>query len=146
MMNSIFKILSLSVVAAWFFLPTLVAAEDLTDGDKQAFQKIISSQIAAFRVDNADAAFAFASPRIQQIFGDPQVFITMVKQSYFPVYRPQSFEFGKAELKQGQPTQIVKILGPKGVPWAALYTFEKQDDDSWRISGVYLLRQEGAAA
>lgn len=146
MMTSIFRPLVLSVIALWIFLPSLTAAADLTEGDKQAFQKIISSQIAAFRVDNADAAFAFASPRIQQIFRDPQIFITMVKQSYFPVYRPQSFEFGKAELKQGQPTQIVNILGPKGAPWAALYTFEKQDDGSWRISGVYLLRQEGAAA
>ncbi len=146
MTKSLLKPFVFGMLAVWMFLPTMGAAEDLTDSDKQAFQKIISSQIAAFRVDNADAAFAFASPRIQQIFRDPQVFITMVKQSYFPVYRPKSFEFGQAELKHGQPTQIVKILGPNGVPWAALYTFEKQGDGSWRISGVYLLKQEGAAA
>jgi len=130
----------------WFAIPFPATAEDLTDGDKQAFQEIITNQIAAFRIDNADAAFAFASPRIQQLFGDPQVFISMVRKSYSPVYRPQFFEFGEAALKQGQPTQVVKILGPKGTPWAALYTFEKQGDGSWRISGVFLLKQDGAAA
>jgi hypothetical protein len=146
MTKPILKFLSFSVIALWMFMPSLSAAEALTENDKKAFQKIITNQIAAFRVDNADAAFAFASPRIQQIFGDPQVFITMVKQSYFPVYRPKSFEFGDAELKNGQPTQVVKILGPNGILWAALYTFQKQEDGSWRISGVYLLKQDGAAA
>jgi len=138
---------SLALFLGLFWITLIpAAADELTEADKAGFQKIISAQIAAFRENNARAAFAFASPSIQNIFGDPHVFMTMVKQTYLPVYRPKYFEFGLAELKQGTPTQIVSILGPNGAPWSALYTFERQPDKSWRISGVYLLKLKGTEA
>lgn len=120
-------------------------AEEIAKGDAAAFREIITSQIMAFQADNADAAFAFATPKLQQIFRSPENFISMVRQGYAPVYRPKSFEFAQAELKNGQPTQIVTIVGPSGTLWAALYTFERQPNGSWRISGVYLVKQSGAA-
>lgn len=101
-------------------------AEEIAKRDAAAFQERITSQIMAFQADNADAAFAFATPKLQQIFRSPENFISMGRQGYAPVYRPKSFEFGLAELKNGQPTQIVAIVGPSGTLWAALYTFEQQ--------------------
>ena len=146
MIQKTIKTFALAVGLIWISTLIPAAAEGLSAADKARFQSIISAQITAFRKDNADAAFAFASPRIQQVFRDPSVFMTMVKQTYRPVYRPKYFEFGLAELKQGTPTQIVSILGPNGIPWSALYTFERQKDNSWRISGVYLLKQKGFEA
>ncbi|MEH6524563.1 MAG: DUF4864 domain-containing protein [Sneathiella sp.] len=121
-------------------------AEEINKGDAAAFQEIITFQIMAFQADNADAAFAFATPKLQEIFQSPENFISMVRQGYAPVYRPKSFEFGQTELKDGHPTQVVTIVGPSGTLWAALYTFEQQPNGSWRISGVYLVKQPGAAA
>jgi hypothetical protein len=127
-------------------ITTAALAGEISSADTATFQKVISGQIAAFRNDNAEAAFAYASPSIQQTFRDPSIFISMVKQTYLPVYRPLSYEFGEAGIQNGIPVQLVKILGPKGFPWDALYTFEQQSDGSWRISGVYLYRQKGASA
>ncbi|USG61843.1 DUF4864 domain-containing protein [Sneathiella marina] len=137
-------------IATFFSLVCVIvavaaSADEIANEDAAAFQEIITSQIKAFQVDNADAAFAFATPKLQEIFRSPENFISMVKQGYAPVYRPKSFEFGPAELKNGQPTQIVTIVGPKGTLWAALYTFEQQSNGNWRISGVYLVKRPGAA-
>jgi Domain of unknown function (DUF4864) len=127
-------------------LPVSISAEEISKDDEKTFKEIISSQISAFQADNADAAFAFATPKLQEIFKSPENFISMVQQGYAPVYRPKSFEFGPAKLKDGQPTQAVSIIGPAGTLWAALYTFERQPNGSWRISGVYLVKQPGATA
>jgi hypothetical protein len=49
-----------------------------------------------------------------------------VRNSYAPVYRHKSFEFG--------------IVDSDGVPWEALYTLEQQDDGSLKISGCMLIK------
>lgn len=142
--RSVFSVILFVVFC--FVLPLNVSAEEISKDDEKAFKEIISSQIMAFQADNADAAFAFATPKLQEVFRSPENFISMVQQGYEPVYRPKSFEFGPTEFKDGQPTQVVSIIGPAGALWAALYTFEQQPNGSWRISGVYLVKQQGAAA
>ncbi|WP_244287861.1 DUF4864 domain-containing protein [Labrenzia sp. 011] len=38
------------------------------------------------------------------------------------------------------------MTGPQGRNWLALYSFEKQEDGSWRISGCYLTTSDGFSA
>lgn len=120
------------------------AAEDALDTN--AFQGIIKDQMSAFAAGNAQAAFAFATNSLQQRFQSPEIFMQMVKQGYQPVYRPQSVTFGQSKMTKLGPTQEVYVVGPKGNNWLALYSFEQQEDGSWRISGCYLTKSDGFAA
>jgi len=107
--------------------------------DVAAAQKVIRSQVEAFSRDDAATAYSYAAPAIQEIF--PQdVFMTMVRGSYAPVYRHRRFEFGEARVSDGRIAQRVRIVDAEGVPWEALYTLELQPDGSVRISGCTLLK------
>ena len=125
---------------------TGVNAQEVSSEDKAAFESIITNQIAAFRADNATKAFSFAAPVIREKFGNPDVFMHMVRRGYGPVYRPKEFSFGTISLRRGKPHQHVRITGPQGNLWIALYEMEKQPDGTWRISGVTLLKPEGESA
>lgn len=64
----------------------------------------------------------------------------MVQQSYPPVYRHKSFEFGQARAQDGRIAQRVHIIDADGRPWEALYTLERQGDGSFKIIGCMLLK------
>lgn len=114
--------------------------------DGPAFQSIIKNQMSAFAAGNAKAAFSFATKTLQQRFQTPEVFMQMVREGYRPVYEPQSVTFGQSRMTRLGPTQEVYVTGPMGGNWLALYSFEQQEDGSWRISGCYLTRSEGFGA
>ena len=123
-----------------------VAAEDVTDTDKARFQEIISSQIEAFRADDGARAYSFAAPSIRSKFQTSEIFMTMVRRGYPPVYRPRSVKFGAVTGELGGPTQKVHLIGPGGAAWTALYGMQRQPDGSWKISGVVLVREDDAGA
>lgn len=127
-------------------LTNAVAAADWSAQDRAEFQRIISTQISAFRSDDAAKAYAFASPKIKARFTSSSSFMSMVRTGYPAVYRAQSFSFEGLSKELGDPTQRVKLIGPEGGTWLALYGFEKQPDGSWRISGVVIAKAPGAAA
>ena len=114
---------------------TVTAAEDVAAG-----QSIIRAQEEALGRDDAAAAYAFASPGIQQRFHDPETFMSMVRNGYTPVYRHRSFEFGEAKITNGTILQDVHIIDANGAAWEALYTLEPQPDGSLRISGCVLTK------
>ncbi|WP_305985621.1 DUF4864 domain-containing protein [Roseibium sp. MMSF_3544] len=114
--------------------------------DSQAFQSIIKNQMSAFASGNANQAFSFATNSLQKRFQTPEIFMEMVRQGYQPVYNPSNVTFGQSKMTQFGPTQEVYVTGPKGQNWLALYSFEKQEDGSWRISGCYLTKSDGFAA
>ena len=122
-------------------------AGSIPANDQSEFQRIISEQIEAFRSDDGMRAYGYASPMIRQYFPTPDVFMSMVKKGYLPVYRPQSFKFGAAEIDPaGNPTQRVTIVGPDGKTYEALYTMQRQPDGSWQINGCALLEIPGLDA
>ena len=124
-----------------------IAAEELTQGDRQEFQRIIAGQIEAFRADNGPAAYSYAAPAIKKIFPSAEIFMEMVRNGYRPVYRPHSFAFGKiTDEMSGRPTQRVSIVDANGKTWIALYAFEKQPDGSWKIIGCTLVESQGGEA
>jgi len=122
-------------------------AGDVSDADRQAMQHIISDQIDAFRADDGAKAYGFASPTLQMIFPSSDIFMQMVRKAYQPVYRPQRFKFGSSGPDSaGRPAQHVLILGPDGKNYDALYSFERQADGTWKISGCTILEIPGADA
>ena len=106
--------------------------------DVAAGQAVIRSQEAAIGRDDAAAAYAFASPSIKSWYRTPDTFMFMVRNSYAPVYRHRSFEFGAGRMFEGKIYQEVHIVDADGEAWEALYTLESQSDGSVKIGGCVL--------
>ena len=127
------------LAAVLFALASPAAADDLT-----AAQDVIRAQEQAFSRDDAVAAYSHAAPGIRQIFPQADIFMSMVQQSYAPVYRHRSFEFGEARNEGDRVAQRVNIVDANGEAWEALYTLERQADGSFKITGCSL-RKAGQA-
>ena len=122
------------------------AAVAADDPAAEAIRGVIEAQLDAFRRDDGDAAFAYASPTIQGAFRDPESFMTMVRQGYRPVYRPRRVAFGRLAAVDGRVAQFVHVIGPDGLPATAVYFMQQQADGAWRIDGCMLLDAPEAAA
>ena len=139
------------MIRIFAFLVLLLAPPAAANaGDPAAaaqYQRIITSQLEAFRSDDAALAYSFAAPSIRQAFPTPLAFMAMVKRAYKPVYRAQSYRFGDTVTDaQGRPGQRVTLTGPDGKTYEALYTMELQPDGTWLIVGCALLNVSGLAA
>jgi hypothetical protein len=108
--------------------------------DVATAQSVIRSQAEAFGHDDAAAAYSYAAPAIRGMFPQADVFMSMVRNSYAPVYRHKSFEFGEARVSDGQIAQQVHIIDANGEAWEALYTLELESDGSLKIIGCVLLK------
>lgn len=104
----------------------------------QAIRAIISDQMAAFRRDDAVAAFNDASPFIQGRFQQPDIFLQMVRSGYTPVYRPHEVEFRDLVEAPDGLEQRVFVMGPDGRAYLAHYQMQRQNDGSWKINGCTL--------
>ncbi len=121
--------------------PADLPLADLTPSDRDAIAAVIESQIAAFRANDAQAAFAHASPMIQALFGTPDRFLAMVRAGYPPVHRPRQVAFGALVERDGRLVQKVELIGPDGAPALALYTMLRTAE-GWRIDGCMLTESE----
>lgn len=116
---------------------------ELSEADRSAIAAVIEQQIAAFQADDAELAFSFASPGIQDRFQTAEQFMAMVRAQYETVYRPQSVNFEEIGWVRGEPVQAVTVLGPSGEWMVAYYQMEKLSDDTWRIAGCLLTPMQG---
>ena len=122
------------------FMLMIMVSPALAADDVAMAQSIIRSQEQAFGRDDAAAAYADAAPVIHEKFPQAEIFMSMVRHGYAPVYRHKSFEFGEAYAADGKIAQKVRIVDGDGVPWEALYTLEQQDDGSLKITGCTLVK------
>ncbi|KPP85946.1 MAG: hypothetical protein HLUCCO07_03895 [Rhodobacteraceae bacterium HLUCCO07] len=109
-----------------------------------AVENVITRQIEAFRADDVERAFEFASPTIQRIFRNPQVFGHMVQHGYPMVWRAGDVEFLELRMVDGQLKQKVGIRDTTGDTHLLDYHMIKQDG-TWKINGVELLKLPGMA-
>jgi hypothetical protein len=132
-----------TLFAALAFLLILAPASVIaapSPADEAAIHGVIAAQLDAFRRDDASGAFAYASPELQAMFGNPDHFMAMVQRGYAPVYRPRSMDFTSLDEEDGAIVQRVELIGPDGLAYTARYTMEREADGSWRISGCELLQ------
>lgn len=118
----------------------------ITAADRAAMRGVIQGQMDAFRRDDGQTAFSFASPDIRRMFQTPEIFMSMVRQGYAPVYRPREVEFREVVERDGKVVQRVYVVGPDGVPVIALYIMERQSNGSWKIGGCTLLKSDDVTA
>jgi hypothetical protein len=114
-------------------------AEKLTVADRRAIEHTIRMQLDAFGRDDADSAFAIATPDIQRMFGSSDAFMRMVRDNYEPVYRPSSVRFIRVEQSDGRWVQTVQITDENGKVWRALFTMRRQVDKGWKVGGCQLV-------
>lgn len=131
--------LLLAFVAALAATPALAQnPSNLPSPEKRAIRTVIEAQISAFRSDDGERAFGYASPHIRGIFRTAENFMSMVRQGYQPVYRPRTVRFGDLVEVDGTLVQKVFVTAPDGTEVLALYVMERQGDGTWRVNGCML--------
>lgn len=115
--------------------PMRVGATPLSQGDAEAVRRVVVAQLQAFAEDDADSAFATATPGVREAIGESGRFLAMVRGAYPMVYRPAAVAFLKPEEDAGTVLQMVQITDDDDKSWIALFALERQPDASWRISG-----------
>lgn len=106
---------------------------------------VISSQIEAFKTDNFDEAFEFASPSIKGMFRTPENFGRMVTQGYPMVWRPSEVTYLELREENGSYRQKVQIVDSEGRVHVLDYTM-LDTEQGWKINGVQLLESAGVSA
>ena len=116
------------------------AAGRITGSDLLEIRAVINRQLDAFGRDDAQGAFALASPGVQQAFGTAQRFLEVVRMAYRAVYRPSRVSFLDPMVLSGDVVQQVQIIDRAGGVWLAYYSMQRQDDGSWRTNGCHLVQ------
>ena len=126
--------------ALLFFAFLAFAAPVCAADDVASAQSVIRAQEQAFTRNDAAAAYSYAAPQIRKLFPQADIFMYMVQNSYAPVWRHKSFEFGEARIEGKWIAQRVHIVDADGEAWEAMYTLEQQPDGSFKITGCSLLK------
>ena len=140
-LDRMFRLLAL--VALLAATPALAQNQsNLPATEKRAIRTVIESQMNAFRSDDGERAFGYASPYVRGLFRTPDNFMSMVRNGYQPVYRPRDVRFGDLVDIDTTLVQKVYVTGPDGRQVLALYVMEQQADGTWRINGCMLAEPE----
>ena len=124
-----------------FFGAVASAASALAASDALPEARVtVARQFEAFERGDAGAAYARATPGVKAIFPDPDTFMSMVRGHYAPVYRHRRAEFGEANVTGDSAEMDVTLTDADNVVWTAHYTFSRQADGRWLISGCQLVR------
>lgn len=133
------SLLASLLVVVFLVLPENAKSSEVDAATAQAIQNVISSQMEAFRHDDAEKAFSHAAQTIQHMFGNPERFMQMVRDGYQAVYRPRYVEFRNLSRGEaGRLIQHVLVEAPDGTLVMAVYPMTQDDQGNWRIAGVYL--------
>ena len=112
---------------------------------ESAMQQTILNQLDAFRADDFEQAFTFASPTIKGIFMTPQNFGAMVTEGYPMVHRPGAVKMLESRDVAGRLWQKVMITDQAGRTHILDYQMV-ETPDGWQINGVQLLPEPGVGA
>lgn len=110
----------------------------ISEFDKAEIRQTIEKQLQAFQQDDFVIAFSFASPGIQQQFGNCENFRRMVTDRYEAVVRPRSVMFRGWTMVENFPAQNIILMDASGNLVQATYVMQQQQDGSWRIHGCFL--------
>ena len=113
--------------------------------DQNATQAVIGDQLNAFRAGDHARAYSHAAPNITGYFDTVEKFTGMVSRGYGAIYSPDSFVFGRNTIINSEIYQEVIITSQDGKQWQAVYTLKRQEDGSWKITGVKMNPYKGAA-
>ncbi len=125
---------------------SVVAEEPLQGEDRAAVREVIDGQLQAFRSDDHQSAYSFAAPSVREAFPTEEMFITMVRNQYQPLYRSVSYTFGRSSLDADEVLQELLVTDTNRQLWQVVYTLVRQQDKSWKITNVLMLPYKGISA
>ena len=105
----------------------------------------INRQLEAFKADDFETAFTFATPTLQRLFQTPKNFERMVTQGYPMVWRPAEVTYLELSELGSTYVQKVQIVDAKGYTHVLAYQMV-QIGGGWRIAGVQILDADGVTA
>lgn len=140
-MRAVVKTIEAVLLTAALWVAT-ASAEELTANRSRA---IVERQFEAFARDDAEAAYALADPTIKEKFVDADHFMAMVRELYPPVYRHRSVEFGGFAESGHEASLKATLVDNDSVEWTALYSFRREENGDWLISGCILVRSDASA-
>jgi ABC-type transporter MlaC component len=134
-------VIALAIIVA-ALAPASVASAQPSDIAKAAAEPIMK-QLEAFRRDDYDAAYVFASTEIKQMF-DRHAFERMVKGGYPEIARSTSAVVSRTEEgPDGGVFVQLRIRGANGSGIDALYQMVPERD-GWKVNGVMTRPDSGA--
>jgi len=111
------------------------AALAQADPDAEAAGRVVMQQLDAFRRDDFEAAFAFASAEIHDLYDRPR-FEAMVRGGYPEIARSVSAIISRATRgPNGRLYLLVRVRGANGQSIEAIYELVLENGQ-WRINGV----------
>lgn len=125
------------ILALFLFLVPAVAESPGESG----IRTVITRQLDAMNAGDYTAAFAIATPEIQQLFRDAPTFKSMVERGYPQVAHSRSHRFLNLSSDTGRLIQRVLIDSSAGTVVGSYEMIEI--DGSWRINGVVYEKTEG---
>lgn len=137
----IFTLVGMALAAASMQMKAR-AAEPLGGVEAQQVQAVVMAQLKAFSEDDADAAFAAATPEVRKSVGDPARFLALVRGNFPMVVHPAGFAFLAPHLEKDQVLQAVALRDADDKTWLALFTLERQPDQSWRIGACIVAEND----
>jgi hypothetical protein len=140
-MRAVMRAIEAAALAAALWVATASAQDSTADRSRA----IVERQFDAFARDDAQGAYALADPAIKQMFGDADQFMAMVRDSYAPVYRHRSVEFGAFAQSGDEASLEATLVDNDNVVWTALYRFRRQESGDWLISGCVLVKSDASA-
>lgn len=105
--------------------------------DEENIQFVITKQIKAFKSNNFQLAYSFASNYIKKIFPSSKIFEQMIVKSYPMINNPKKFEFVSLRYHSGSLFQRVLFLDKNDKIYYFDYQMVKGLEDNWLINGVY---------
>lgn len=115
----------------------------LSEVERIGIETAVRGQIRALASRNADAAFGYLTPVIQDFFSGPDAFVATLTRQVPPVMQARGFALAGLEREAMDAVQHVLFTGAEGTEWLAQFTVERQIDGSWRIKGCKVDRVQG---
>ena len=126
--------------------PAAAAGTRLAPEEAQALRAVIEAQLDAFRHDDAERAFSYATDNIHRRYRTAERFMDMVRSEYAVVYRPSTVQFDEPAVLDDVVLQPVRMTDTLGRAWLALYPMVRSADGVWRINGCRLVQLPGKMA
>lgn len=111
----------------------------------EGIQSTINGQMEAFRADDFERAFTYASPNIKRMFGSSERFGMMVRNGYPMVWKNANVRYLELRELGGNLWQMVQVEDQAG-GFHYLDYMMVESPDGWQIGAVQFLPDPGVGA
>lgn len=111
--------------------------------EMQGIKAAVRGQILALAAHDADRAFGYLTPAIQDYFTSSKAFLRTLAKQVTPMIQAQRFAFMGVDRDAVGAVQKVLLTGPKGHQWLATFKVQRQPDGNWLINGCQVDAAQG---